>query len=523
LAYSDDAKGGNESSLKYSLAAGDVRIEMRLSRIHESGACIKINCERGQIRVDKANENEVIITPFASMSRLVRATKPFACAAWPSNFRGSFCQMLVDFERTIEGHVTRLADVTDAERTAGLIEWAYGQRSRKEPITQNRSAWPSDSKKVLVTGGTGFIGGHLVERLTSSSNGIRVAARTPGKCANVSRFPVDIVPTDLLDRASVRRAVAGAQFVYHLAYGTDGKNPARITIDGTKNIVEAAIEAGAECVVVLSTMYVFGFPRRGAAVDESFPYRPYGGEYGRSKAVMERWCLARARSSLPTRIVILNPTCVFGPGGGAYTSLPVDLARRGQFCWIDDGTGLCNYTYVANLIDAILAATQIPGAHGNRFIINDGAISWREFLEPMIRPVVGHSVQSLTQAQLRKLPRHGPPFRIIDLIGAAASATAVRDVAKRSNALRRLVSIIRSVRSRSIAPDDGGPLCSTDGRPLPPEWLATLYSPATTTFSAKKANDVLHWRPLIDLSSGVRKTVDWLVETGRMVEDTHQT
>jgi nucleoside-diphosphate-sugar epimerase len=95
---------------------------------------------------------------------------------------------------------------------------------------------------------------------------------------------------------------------------------------------------------------------------------------------MERWCLARAQKALPTRIVILTPTCVFSPGGGAYISQPVELACNRQFCWIDGGTGLCNYTYVENLVDAMLAAARRPEAHGNRFIINDGHSHGGSFL-----------------------------------------------------------------------------------------------------------------------------------------------
>jgi nucleoside-diphosphate-sugar epimerase len=378
-----------------------------------------------------------------------------------------------------------------------------------------RDAQPHDRNKVLVTGGTGFIGGHLVERLSLAANDIRVAARTPGTCANVSRFRVEIMPADLLDKDAVRATVAGARFVYHLAYGNDGSHASKITIDGTKNVVEAAIAAGTECIVVLSTMYVFGFPSDGIPVDESFPYRPYGGEYGNSKAVMERWCLERAQSSSPTRIVILNPTCVFGPGGGAYTTLPVDLARQGQFCWIDEGAGLCNYNYVENLIDAIVAATQVAQAHGNRFIINDGTVPWREFLEPIVRPFADKDIPSFTPAELKKLPRYGKPFRIADLVVAAVAARQVRDVAKRSKLVRSLASFARSMRLPDSDFGHSGPpsQASDASKQFPPEWLATLYSPARTSFSAKKANDVLHWRPAVDLAEGMRKTINWLAES----------
>jgi nucleoside-diphosphate-sugar epimerase len=369
--------------------------------------------------------------------------------------------------------------------------------------------------KALVTGGTGFIGGHLVERLSAERACIRVSARRPENCANVSRFPVEIVPTDVLNKESARRAVAGVKTVFHLAYGRDGHDPARVTIEGTKNIVEASIEAGVDCVVILSTMYVFGFPETSQTIDESFPYRPYGGEYGRSKAIMERWCLARAQSSLPTRIVILNPTCVFGAGGGAYTSLPIDLAEQGQFCWINEGEGLCNYNYVQNLVDAIVAATRVYEAHGNRFIINDGAISWREFLSPFIE-LVAQDLPSYSPDELARLPRYGGPFRFRDLLTAVLSASEIRTVAKRSATIRKVFEL--SSRFNMRAPATLGHTTRARGleSQVPPGWLASLYNPSRAEFSARKANRVLGWYPRVELASARAATLDWLVKSARL-------
>ena len=241
-----------------------------------------------------------------------------------------------------------------------------------------------------------------------------------------------MAPTDLLDPDLVRAAVAGAHTIYHLAYGKEGDG-ARITIEGTKNLVEAGIQAGADCIVILSTMYVYGFPSGGAPDDESFPYRPYGAEYGPSKSRMERWCLERAKTSGKTRIVVLNPTCVFGPGGGAYTALPVDLARKGQFSFVSGGAGLCNYTYVENVVDAILLAGATPVAHGERFIISDGHMTWRQFLTPLLAPLLaplaassGRAIPDYTPEQLASLPRFGPPFRMRDVFRAIVAAGEVR-------------------------------------------------------------------------------------------------
>ena len=521
LTYEDDARGGIESNALYHLAAGDIRIKMRLSRTQQSGAFMRIACQRGEIHVDKSNEREVLATPAGAQGRRISVDRPFGeKARWPSGFSGSFCQMLADFGRAVRGEETAIADVADAERTVALIEWAYNQRRRNSSATIQKPL-SLNASKVLITGATGFIGGHLVERLSAAGARIRVTAHRPESCSNVARFPLEIVPTDLLDKESARHAVSGARTVFHLAYGKGGLDPARVTIEGTKNIVEASIEAGADCVVVLSTMYVFGFPDTDRPVDESFPYRPYGGEYGRSKAAMERWCLSRANTALPTRIVILNPTCVFGPGGGAYTSLPVELARNHQFCWVNDGTGVCNYSYVENLIDAMLAAMQFPEAHGNRFIINDGHVSWREFLSPTVSSVNGN-IPSFTPAELKALNQNASTFNFGALLSAVLSAPEVRAVAGRSSIIRRLAKLMKVEKfamgvHRAAELD---PVLKRSGLPPiePPEWLALLYGPAKVAFSSKKASEVLKWHPQVDLTSALSTTLRWLEETGQVPE-----
>jgi predicted dehydrogenase/nucleoside-diphosphate-sugar epimerase len=513
--YEDDAKGGIESSLCFCLTAADIPIDMKLSRLHRSGAWMKIACERGGIRIDKDNETEVLVTPAGEPSRRVSIESPFDQTAWPRNFHGSFCQMLADFEGALSGRVGRIADVADAERAASLVEWAYGQRVRM-PAAPKDTSQAYNHAKVLVTGGTGFVGGHLVERLSLGGCAVRVAARTPATCANVSRFPIEIVPVDLLDRESVTAALADARTVYHLAYGSDGVDPTRTTIEGTKNIIEVGIAAGAECVVVLSTMYVFGLPDDGPPIDESFPYRPYGGKYGRSKAAMERWCLERAKTSLPTRVVILNPTCVFGPGGGAYTSLPVDLAREGRFCWIDEGRGLCNYNYVENLIDAIVAAARVPEAHGSRLIINDGAVSWREFLGPLVAPVMPN-VPSLSPSALAQMSRNKSRFRISDLFAAAIASPEIREIARRSSLARKAAASLQHFKLARPANSSTVNGHQRETAELtPPEWLASLYSPARPRFSAQKAEQVLGWKPRVTLAEAQSTTLQWLIEDGRL-------
>jgi predicted dehydrogenase/nucleoside-diphosphate-sugar epimerase len=504
VSYHDDSRGGAESTVHYALKAGKVDVDLWLSRLGGADEYMRIVCEGGVIRVDKSSEGDVLVEPSGAGRRRVTPERPFEDAGWPRNFHGSFRQMIADFERSCRGEPSRIADVAAAERAARLIEWAYGQGASRT----SRAAAPT----VLVTGATGFIGGHLVDRLVADGASVRATVRSPASCANLARYPVELAPTNLLDRESARRAVAGVRQIFHLAYGTDGRGSGVVTVDGTKNLVEAAIEEGVECVVVLSTMYVFGFPNDGRAVDESRPYRPYGGEYADSKSVMERWCLERARTSGATRVVVLNPTCVFGPGGGAYTRLPVELARTGRFCWFEEGRGYCNYTYVENLLDAMFAAVDAPAAHGERFIINDGVATWREFLTPILGPYAC-CTPSYSAKAFKDLPRYGGPFRIRDLAAAAAASAEIRNVAKRSAGLRRAAKLVRGLRPPSTALTVAPAACHAIPTP-PPEWLADLFPDVRVAFSAEKANRTLNWRPKVPLAQAQAETIAWLQRMG---------
>lgn len=516
VSYDDDWRGGNEASLKYELRAGGVSVSMRLSRLDPAGSFIRLRCERGEIRVEKKNEREIFVVSSGGSLRRVICEKPFSNPDWPQDFHGSFCAMLQDFDAAIGGKDSRLASAEDAARTAELIEWAYKKRGTLSKAQS--SAVSSHTPDVLITGATGFIGGHLASRLAEHGKKMRVAVRSPASCSNIARYRLEIAPVNLLDRTAVEQAVSGVRWIFHLAYGREGADAAAVTVQGTKNIVEAAIAARAEVIIILSTMYVFGFPAGAGIVDETFPYRPYGGEYGASKATMERWCLERAKTSGNTRIIILNPTCVFGPGGGAYTKLPVQLARFGQFCWIQGGTGICNYTYVENVVDAMLQAAESPAAHGERFIINDGYMSWRDFIAPLIAPF-GTSIANYSIDEFKALPRFGPPFHFRDLAGAVINSSEFRAVVKRSPAARKLIGAMNDSRlvRRSIAHSQATHSRRVNGThypDLPAEWLLDLYPPTSCVFSSEKARKLLNWSPAMDYTAAQHETIGWLNRAG---------
>ncbi|MBV9597685.1 MAG: NAD-dependent epimerase/dehydratase family protein, partial [Chloroflexi bacterium] len=398
LNYWDDDHGGVEANLEYALrTTSGAPVWLRLSRTRRLRNTFVCRGQDGELVVDKDRFDGC----WWQSART-------GCTTWLQPRTGQtptleacFAQQLVDFARCVRGQDAPVVSAERAVSTVRIIEWAYS-RHRVDPVpAAPQSRVQLCAGRVCITGATGFIGTHLVERLGGTGNHEIVApVRGYRNCAQIGRFPVTMPRCDLLDYRDVRSVVSGARFVFHLAYGRDGPQPERVTIEGTRNVVDAAIQTGAEAVVVLSTIYVYGQPA--AEVDESWPYHPVGGVYGTSKALMERWCLRRAQSSGPTRVVVLSPSCVYGPAGDAYTALPVRLAREGGFCWIDDGRGAANYTYVDNLVDAMLIAAISSVAHGRRFIINDGTSTWREFLGQLLGRQA-ENLPSYTRRQLREL------------------------------------------------------------------------------------------------------------------------
>ena len=520
VSYEDDWRGGSESSCRYSLTAKHVAISLELSRVDSGSTFVRLVGERGTLLLRKSSETQAWFTPCGRPEQRVQLERPFPDASWPANLSGAFCQLLADHAATPAQRVRPLATAFDAERVSGHIEWAYANRPMTRPAVSSGPAKAAATPQAFVTGGTGFIGAHLVDRLHTAGVAMRCSVRSPASVANLARYPVELCTPDLRDRGALRTAMDSVQTVFHLAYGKEGSDAAAITIDGTKAVVEAAIEAGVAAVVVLSTAYVFGFPDTTSPIDETSPNRPYGGVYGESKSVMEAWCLERAKTSGGTRIVVLNPSCVFGPGGGAYTTLPVTLAKQNGFAWFDDGRGVCNYIYVDNVIDAILSAAEIPAAHGHRFIITDGAATWKEFLGPLVAEVASE-IPSYATAEFAKLSAASASFKLRELAMAIAGSPDVRRVARRSRAIRRIsaMSLLDPLRIQSNTParlPDWATQRPQRSPPIPPNWLPELYHTHRTTLSAAKAGRILDWRPRVTFEDAMLRTTDWLRRTGHL-------
>ena len=524
VSYTDDWHGGVEVNAAFGLkTAGGAPVNIKLSYTHNLANVVRIHGTRGVVWQTPHDQVVHYRGTDSDLDADVTVRQPYRYGDWPLTTPGAICEEFCDFREAIAGRRAACATADDAARTAAHIDWAYAHHAAdrlaaRSPIQPGRSRL--EPGRIVITGGTGFVGGHLIEALADEGHqDLVVPVRTFQRSANTWRFPVNLQRADLLEPASLREVMKGARYVFHLAYGRDGSNAARVTIEGTRNVVEAAIEAGVESVVVLSTTAVFGDPGGPRPVDESFPYSPPNREYETTKAKAERWTLARAKRETGTRIVVINPSCIYGPGGKTFTELPARLLDEGAFCWIENGRGVVNYVYVTNLVDAILLAAGRKDAHGERFIVSDGSTTWREFFTVLFGNAVA-DLPSHTRDELVALAREQTP--------------SLRDVARtvvRSGELWRMVgenpslattkAILERVtpglykRVKNTRHQPQASSGSTRGsRAVPPVFLDILFGAFSTHLTADKARHTLGWTSTVDLASGQAQCRAWLAEIG---------
>jgi len=226
-------------------------------------------------------------------------------------------------------------------------------------------------KKVLVTGGTGFIGGRLVERLLLEEGAhVRVLVRDWTKAVWVSRTRTELVHGDMLDYDRLASAIRGCDVVFDCASGPAADGTYRTTnIEGSKNLIKACRAAGVQRCVYVSSIAAHGddWPD---TMDETAPLIEAGRDYSDSKAAAEK-LFAAAFKSDGFPVVTIRPTYVWGPRSVLFTIRPIQQIRQERFALVDGGKARSHAVYIDNLVDALLLAGIKDGICGEAFIITD--------------------------------------------------------------------------------------------------------------------------------------------------------
>jgi dihydroflavonol-4-reductase len=225
---------------------------------------------------------------------------------------------------------------------------------------------------TLVTGGSGFIGSHLVRALSARGDDLRLLARRGSNLGHLDEIDYDRVTGDVTDRRAVRRAMDGVTRAFHVA-GTTSLRPGseqrvfEVNVGGTRNVMEEALRAGVERVVYTSSAGAVGAANPGGAVDETHTFTAghLGIPYINSKHEAELEAFRVAAHGLA--VVIVNPTFVLGPEDPSGTSnglVKRVLLRQIPF-YVDGGL---NVVDVRDVADAHLLADR-KGEPGERYLV----------------------------------------------------------------------------------------------------------------------------------------------------------
>ena len=322
--------------------------------------------------------------------------------------------------------------------------------------------------KLLVTGGTGFIGSHLAEEGRRRGAEVVVLGLTdrPEEQANaalLSRMGAEVLSGSITDADLCRRAARGATHIFHLAVAMreGGKSDdffESINLDGTRHLLQAATAERVERFVYCSTIGIYGHRAPGVTTEDS-PLSP-GNIYERTKVTAERLVRDFAGNcGLPA--VVLRPADVYGPRDQRLLKMFKGVSR-GRFPLFGSGKGRRHMVYVDDVVSAFFKACERPDAVGEGVIVaGPGSCTLRELID---------EVTAATGSA-----RYGIRLPLAPMLALAA---VVEDV------------------SAALAID-------------PPIYRRRMdFFHSDSEFDTSRARRVLGWEPKVDLREGIRRTLE---------------
>lgn len=311
-----------------------------------------------------------------------------------------------------------------------------------------------DRAPVLITGASGFIGGHLSQRLVQEGRAVRCLVRSSSDTSLLEQLGVEIVVGDLTGPGSLAPAVEGCRVVFHCgALVSDWatvREIEQVNVDGTRNLLEASVGASVQRFVHFSTTDVHGARNW----------------YARTKRQAEA-AVSRAKG---LDVVILRPATVYGPRSTEVIGEIARAIRGGHMLLVDGGRAVAGLCYVDNLIDASVLALDSEAARGRAFDISDGLdVTWRRFVDDLAAGLGAAPV------------RWSLPYRLAN--GIAFS-------------LEHGYRLLRRTTGMSTRP-----LLSRQ---------AVHVMGVDQSFPDRAARELLGWEPRVDYATGLEATLAWL-------------
>lgn len=248
----------------------------------------------------------------------------------------------------------------------------------------------------LVTGGTGLLGSHIVEQLRKRGRAVRALVRRGADTRWLRTQGVELIEGDVTDPASLDRACAGAQCIYHAAARVGDWGPwpdfVRITIDGTRNLFDAAERAAVPRFIHISSISVYGHVNRpGLVVDETAPLGVdvhKWSYYTRAKVTAEQELWRRHEAGSKVKYTVIRPSWLYGPRDRATLARLVGMVRDGKAKLLGDGDNRLNVVHAANVAEGCILAADNPAAVGRAYnCSNDGDLTQKQYFDLIARTI----------------------------------------------------------------------------------------------------------------------------------------
>ena len=241
--------------------------------------------------------------------------------------------------------------------------------------------------KAFVTGATGFVGSHVARALAEQGAELRLLVRSTSRTDNIADLRAEVAPGDLRDPASLKNAMTGCDFVFHVAadyrlWVRDPEEMYRSNVEGTRAIIRAAQESGVHRVIYCSSVATMGFSSDGTVSDENSPVSldDMVGHYKRSKFLAEQVALEAGRGG--ANVVVVNPTTPVGEGDIKPTPtgrIIVDFLNKKFPAYVDTGLNLADVREVAR--GHLLAMERaVPG---ERYILGGEDLTLKQILDKL--------------------------------------------------------------------------------------------------------------------------------------------